>query len=114
MLAEALLSAWTAFFPLRLPHVPTAGPRVGVRGLPWRRPGGKREGPDAFMEGKALYSLRTCPPEAQVDLGAHRRWALAHPVTTFPQVGTREPSPKRMLEADRMPSGGSSVYYLLF
>lgn len=62
MLAEALLSASAAFFPLRLPHVPTAGPWVGVCGLPWRMPGGKREGPDAFMEGKALYSLRTCPP----------------------------------------------------
>lgn len=86
-LAEALLSAWAAFFPLRLPPIPTAGSWVGVRGLPWQMPGGKRESPDAFREGKAVYSLKTCPPR--------HRWislliivGLAPPLTAFPQVGT--------------------------
>lgn len=71
-------------------------------------PGGKREGPNAFMEGESTVLSHDLSSKAQVDLSVHGRWAGSS--SAFPQVGTRGAKPsKRMLGAERVPSGGSSV-----
>ena len=99
-------------FPLRLCHILTVGPWVGVCSLPWQMPGAKREGPDAFMVGKSTVLSPDIPPKAQVDLSVHHGWAGSSSDCVSPSwcnPSLSQSLSKRMFEADRVLSGGSSV-----